>query len=121
MMTQEQLYKGAKLLAHPGRLQMLLHIGKSFKFIGSLVSDRRIALWRKALFFGAIALLLVVLFFPDLLGEFVMNMVLPLVGTIVGIPLDAGFDWAAFILAIPVLLRLFPADLMAEHYHNIFG
>lgn len=120
-MTQEQLYKGARLLAHPHRLQMLLHVGKSFKLVGSVISDPRIALWRKVFFFGAIALLLVLLFFPDLLGEFVMNTVLPLLGNLVGIPLDAGFDWAAFILAIPVLLRLFPADLISEHYRSIFG
>lgn len=120
-MTQEQLYKGAKLLAHPARLQMLLHMRKSFKLIGSLMSDPRIALWRKMFFFGFIALLLILLFFPDLLGEFVMNTVLPLVGNLIGIPLDAGFDWAAFILAIPVLLRLFPANLISEHYRSIFG
>lgn len=120
-MMQEQLYRGVKLLAQPQRLKMLLHAGKSFKFIGSLVSDRRIALWRKGLFFGSIALLLVLLFFPDLLGEFVMTTILPLVGTVLGIPLDAGFDWAAFIFAIPALLRLFPADLIAEHYRGIFG
>jgi hypothetical protein len=120
-MTQEQFYRGARLLAHPKRLQMLLHIGKSFRLIGATITDPRIALWRKVLFFGSIVALLVVLFFPDILGEFVLSTVLPLVGTVLGVPLDAGFDWVTFILVVSSLLRLFPPDLIAEHYQHIFG
>jgi hypothetical protein len=119
-MTQQQLYRGARLLAHPKRLQMLLHAGKSFQLIGSLLVDPRIGLWRKALFFSSIALLLILLFFPDILGEFVMSIMMPLAGTVLGVPLDAGFDWAAFILVVPALLRFFPAELIAEHYRRIF-
>ena len=120
-MTQEQLYKGARLLAQPKRLQMMLHMGKSFKLVGEVITDPRIALWRKALFFGSIIALLILLFFPDILGEFVMSSVLPVVGTVLGVPLDAGFDWVAFILAVTSLLHLFPAALIAEHYQHIFG
>lgn len=120
-MTQEQLYRGARLLVHPKRLQMVLHVGKSFKLVGAVITDPRIALWRKVLFFGSIAALLIVLFFPDILGEFVMSNVLPLLGTVLGVPLDAGFDWVAFILVVSSLLRLFPADLIATHYQHIFG
>ncbi len=120
-MTQEQIFRGARMLAQPKRLQMLLHVGKSFNLVGALISDPRIALWRKALFFGSIVALLIVLFFPDILGEFVLSTVLPMVGTVLGVPLDAGFDWLAFILVVSSLLRLFPADLIAEHYRSIFG
>ena len=106
--------------ARPKRLDIFFHIKKTFRLIGSLLADPRIPLWRKALFFTSIVGLLVVLLFPDILGEFVMSTVVPLAGTVIGIPIDAGFDWVAFALAIITLLRFFPADLVAEHYRQVF-
>ena len=106
--------------ARPKRLDIFFHLKKTFRLIGSLLADPRIPLWRKALFFTSIGGLLVILLFPDILGEFVMSTVLPLAGTVIGIPIDAGFDWVAFALAIVTLLRFFPADLVAEHYRQVF-
>ena len=40
---------------------------------------------------------------------------------LLGVPLDAGFDWLAFALAVVTLFRFFPAELVAEHYRRIFG
>jgi hypothetical protein len=119
---QEQVYTKTptKLLVHPKRLDMLFHAGKSLKLVGSLMTDPRIAFWRKGLFFGAIALLLALLFFPDVFGEFVMSSILPLVGTVLGVPLDAGFDWLSFALVVVSLLRLFPPELVSEHYRGVF-
>ncbi len=88
--------------------------------IGALLTDRRIPLWRKALFFGFVAGLLVILLFPDALNEFVLSMLVPLAGTVLGIPIDAGFDWIAFALALVSLLRFFPPELVAEHYRYVF-
>ena len=104
----------------PRRLDLFLHAGKTFKLIGALLADRRIALWRKALFFASIGGLLIILLFPDAINEVVLSTVLPLVGTVMGIPIDAGFDWAAFALAIVSLLHFFPAELVAEHYRMVF-
>ncbi|HEU0000201.1 MAG TPA: hypothetical protein VFQ36_04845 [Ktedonobacteraceae bacterium] len=104
----------------PKRLDIFFHVKKTFRLIGSLLADPRIGLWRKALFFASIGGLLVILLFPDILGEFVMSTVIPLAGTVIGIPIDAGFDWVAFALAIVTLLRFFPADLVAEHYRQVF-
>ena len=106
--------------SRPKRLDIFLHASKTFKLIGALLTDRRIPLWRKALFFGSIGSLLVLLLFPDALNEFVLSTVVPLAGTIVGIPIDAGFDWIAFALAIVSLLRFFPPELVAEHYRYVF-
>lgn len=105
----------------PRRLDIFLHAGKTVKLIGALLGDRRIPLWRKAAFFVSIGALLFVLLFPDVLNEFVMSTVLPLVGTILGVPLDAGFDWVAFSMVVVTLLRFFPAELVAEHYRYIFS
>ena len=108
------------LLAHPKRRDIFLHGGKTFKFIGALVADPRIPLWRKALFFGSIAALLLVLLFPDAINETLLSTALPLVGTVLGVPIDAGFDWVTFALVSVSLLRFFPAPLVAEHYERIF-
>ncbi len=109
-----------RLLSHPKRRDIFLHGGKTFKFIGALVTDPRIPLWRKVLFFGSIAALLLVLLFPDVINETFMSTVLPLLGTVLGVPIDAGFDWVAFALVVVSLLRFFPAPLVAEHYDRIF-
>lgn len=116
--SQQQMSTGP--LAHPKRRDIFLHGVKTFKLIGALVTDPRIPLWRKALFFGSIAALLVVLFFPDAINEVFLSTALPIVGTVLGIPLDAGFDWIAFALVVVSLLRFFPAELVSEHYEDIF-
>lgn len=116
--TSTQAFSGKR--SRPRRLDIFFHIVKTFRLIGSLLTDRRIPLWRKGLFFASIGGLLIILLFPDVLGEFVMSTVLPLVGTVLGIPLDAGFDWIAFALALVTLLRFFPAELVAEHYRQVF-
>lgn len=104
----------------PRRIDVFLHGFKTFKLIGALMTDGRVALWRKVFFFGSIAGLLVILLFPDAINEFVLTAILPLVGTVAGVPIDAGMDWVGFALVVVSLLRFFPADLVAEHYLQIF-
>ena len=112
-------YEGEKL--RPRRRDIFFHAGKTFKLIGGLMTDRRVPLWRKLLFVGSVGGLLLLLFFPDLFSEAVLTTVLPIVGTIAGVPIDAGFDWMAFALVAVNLLKFFPAELVAEYYRNIFG
>jgi hypothetical protein len=114
-----QNYNGQQR-ARPGRMEIFLHIAKTGRLIKALLFDRRVSIWRKAFFFGAIGGLLFLLLFPDLLNETIMSTVLPLAGTVLGIPLDAGFDWLAFAIAIVTLFRFFPPELVAEHYRQIF-
>lgn len=105
----------------PKRRDIFLHVVKTLKLIGALMTDRRVPLWRKMFFFGSIAGLLIILLFPDALNEAVLSTVLPLAGTVLGVPLDVGFDWMAFAFAVVTLFHLFPAELVAEHYRQIFG
>jgi hypothetical protein len=114
-----QNYDGQKR-ARPRRLEIFLHIIKTGRLVQALVFDRRIPLWRKVFFFSAIGALLFLLLFPDLLNETVMSIVLPLAGTVLGVPLDAGFDWLAFAIAVVTFFRFFPPELVAEHYRQIF-
>ncbi len=111
----------ARQRTRPKRIDIFMHVIKTGKLIGALITDRRIPFWRKALFFGSVAALLFVLLFPDALNEAVLSTVLPLAGTMLGIPLDAGFDWVAFTLVVVTLLRFFPPEILAEHYRQIFS
>lgn len=106
--------------AHPRRRDIFFHVMKTGRLIGELSKDRRISIVRKILFFGMIGALLVILLFPDIFDEAFLSIAMPLLGTILGIPLDAGFDWLAFAFALIGLLRIFPAEIVAEHYQHIF-
>ena len=114
-----QNYNGQQR-TRPRRIEIFLHLAKTGRLIKALMLDRRVSIWRKAFFFGAIGGLLFILLFPDLLNETIMSTVLPLAGTVLGVPLDAGFDWLAFAIAIVTLFRFFPPELVAEHYRRIF-
>lgn len=116
-MMQQQSMRGQ---AFPKRLDIFFHSFKTARLIGSLFKDQRISVFRKAFFVLTIVVLLAILIFPDALGELGLSAVLPLVGTALGIPIDAGFDWAVFALVVVNLLRVFPANLVAEHYSDIF-
>ena len=85
------------------------------------MKDRRVPVTRKLLFLGSVGGLLVIMLFPDVISETFLSVVLPFVGTVLGIPIDAGMDWIAFALVLVNLLRFFPEDLVAEHYKMIFG
>jgi hypothetical protein len=114
-------YDYSQQRTRPGRVEIFLHIFKTGRLVKALLFDRRVSLWRKAFFFSAIGGLLFLLLFPDLLNETLMSTVLPLAGTVLGVPLDAGFDWLAFAIAIVTLFRFFPPELVAEHYRRIFS
>ena len=109
-----------KKIARPKRWKIFFHFIKTGKLIGALSRDRRVAVWRKIAFFGVLIALLAILLFPDFFDEAVLSVVLPLVGTVLGIPLDAGLDWTAFALLSVNLLRIFPAEVVGEHYQQIF-
>jgi hypothetical protein len=110
-----------KPLAKPKRFDIFLHGFKTTKLVGRLMKDRRVPVTRKLLFLGSVGGLLVIMLFPDIISETFLSVILPFVGTVLGIPIDAGMDWVAFALLLVNLLRFFPEDLVAEHYKMIFG
>ena len=115
------LQQTSQKLAHPRRFEVFFHLIKTGKLIGLLLIDRRVPVIRKLLFVLSVALFLIILFFPDVIGEAILIAVLPPVGTVLGVPLDAGFDWVAFALIVVSLLRFFPPEMVSEHYRNIFN
>jgi hypothetical protein len=111
----------ARKIAHPKRLDIFFHGLKTAKLVKALMTDGRIPIVKKGLFVGSIVAFLVILLFPDAINETIMSTVLPLIGTVLGVPVDAGFDWIAFALVGVSLLRFFPKEILSEHYGRIFG
>jgi hypothetical protein len=107
-------------VAHPRRRDVFFHFIKTGKLIGALFTDRRVSVVRKASFVLIVLVFLAILVFPDALDELGLSLALPVVGTILGVPLDAGFDWIAFALVSVSLLRIFPAHIVSEHYQRFF-
>jgi hypothetical protein len=105
-------------LARPSRFALLIHLVKTAKLILALLKDKRIPFARKLLFFGSLFLIVLLLLFPD--TELVLGVILPVIGAILGVPLDIGFDWVVLSLVLVSLLRVFPAELVSEHYQGIF-
>jgi hypothetical protein len=120
MIQQSSREKISRPLAHPRRRDIFLHGIKTVRLLGTLLGERRIPIGSKFLFLGSVGVLAAILFFPDLFSETILSVVLPVVGTVLGVPLDAGVDWIAFSLLVVSLLRFFPAEIVSEHYRNIF-
>ncbi|HLI69171.1 MAG TPA: hypothetical protein VKV19_05380 [Ktedonobacteraceae bacterium] len=123
-MTQRTTQTANRAVSHkvsrPKGRDIFFHAIKTGRLIGALSRDRRISIFRKVLFFGLVLGLLIILLFPDILDETFLSIVLPLLGTILGVPLDIGFDWVAFALAVIALLHIFPAEIVGEHYQRLF-
>ncbi len=109
-----------RAIVRPKRRDIFFHFIKTSRLVGALSADGRVSIARKVLFFTLVLVLLAVLLFPDALDEIGLTFALPIVGTILGIPIDAGFDWIAFALASVSLLRIFPAEIVSEHYQHLF-
>ena len=110
------MMKLATLGAIVKRRQVFLHPVRSVNFLRALMVDRRIPLPKKALFVAMSCTMLALLLFPDVISETILSMILPVLGSILGIPVDIGLDWAAFAILSVNLLRVFPADIVNEHY-----
>jgi hypothetical protein len=100
-------------------LSMLLHLGKTFALTGAVLSDRRVSWLPKVAFLGLIGALVAGLIFPEMAVD-VLG-VIPTAGLdLLGIPAEAGIDWVVFGVAAFNLLKLFPADIVGEHYDRLF-
>ena len=104
------------------QIAMIFHIHKTVSLAAALLRDARVHWFPKLLFLGSIGALLLALFFPEMLGD-IVGLSIPGVGPILdllGIPVDASIDWVAFAVAAYNLLKVFPAEIVGEHYDNLF-
>lgn len=101
------------------QLSMLFHFRKTAALTGAVLRDKRVHWLPKTLFIGILSVLVIALVGGDAVAELVSG-VLPLIGPVVGIPADATFDWLALGVAAYNLLKLFPAEIVGEHYDRLF-
>jgi hypothetical protein len=104
----------------PGRIESLFRAGRTVKLVNSLMHDRRVSVFRKISFGAALISLLVAMIFPELVADSFLSTIMPFISSVIGIPLEAGIDWFTFVMLLPVLMRIFPAPIMQEHYQIIF-
>ena len=105
----------------PNPFQLLFHVGKTARLAGALLVDRRVTIYRKLLFIGSLLILGLALLAPDTIGLLLSDFVLPLVGPIIDIPADVALDWVAIAVAAYNLLRVFPEEIVTEHYNRLFS
>lgn len=104
----------------PGRIESFFRIGRTVKLVNSLLRDSRVSVVRKVSFSAALISLLVAMIFPELVADSFLSTILPFISSAIGIPLEAGIDWFTFVMLLPVLMRIFPAKIMQEHYQIVF-
>jgi hypothetical protein len=108
-----------KVSAPPNQWALLLHIHKTYTLIRAVLADARVHWLSKAVFLSCIGAMLLVLLGGDLMAG-VAESVVPLIGPAVGLPVDASLDWVAFAVVAFNLLKLFPTEIVGEHYDRLF-
>jgi hypothetical protein len=101
---------------------LLFHLGKTTALVNAIMRDARVHWLPKLFFFGALCALLVALLFPETIAD-VSGVFAPVVGwafDAVGIPAEATLDWAVLGVAAFNLLKLFPREVVGEHYDRLF-
>ena len=101
---------------------MLFHLGKTSALASSVLKDERVHWFSKLAFVTGLGALVLAVIFPELAGD-VAALAIPGVGEIfdlLGLPVEGIFDWVAFTVAAFNLLKLFPAEVVGEHYDRLF-
>ncbi|HEY7983826.1 MAG TPA: hypothetical protein VID73_06640 [Ktedonobacterales bacterium] len=109
----------------PNPIAMLFHVFKSMSLAVSLLVDPRVHPARKAVFIMVLGALIAAAVGVEGIGEAVTQLlnVVPGLGVFVGageIPVDVTVDWVLVAAALFNLMRLFPREIVGEHYDRLF-
>lgn len=105
---------------HPHVSELLLHPVKALKFVGGLLTDRRVSVFRKLVFVVPVLGLLVALLLPESLVAALAGTVLPVVGALISLPIGATLDWTVLAAVALLLLHIFPASIVREYHARLF-
>jgi hypothetical protein len=113
---------GATTKSRLSQISLLLHIRKTGMLVAAIMRDERVHPFRKIAFVGILGSLLAMILFPEVLGDIATSFipVLNAIGLPIEIPTEAGLDWMFFAVAAFNLLRLFPVEIVGEHYDRLF-
>jgi hypothetical protein len=120
MLQQQQPATRQHEYKQPRRRDLVFHLFKTIRLVGTVLWDGRVSFLRKAAFVAGIGVLLVLLLFPEVLGDgaTMLAALFPLLG--VELPAEGALDWLAFALASFSLLSVFPKEIVGEHYEQLF-
>lgn len=109
----------------PNPVQMILHVFKTIALAGSLLVDPRVHPGRKATFVVVLGALIAAALGVEGVGELLTQVlnVIPGLGVLMGIgelPVDATVDWVLVSVVAFNLLKLFPTEIVGEHYDRLF-
>lgn len=109
----------------PNPIAMLFHMFKSMSLAVALLVDPRVHPGRKAVFITVIGALIAAAVGVEGIGEAVTQLlnVVPGLGAFIGlgeVPVDLTIDWVLVAAAMFNLLRLFPREIVGEHYDRLF-
>ncbi len=113
---RSQADKTSKINAY----QALAHLPRTLKVAGKTLQDSRVSALPKLLFVGGVVFVLAALLTPEALAEFVA--LVPGLGDILAaglIPVDGAIDWMALGIVALNLMKLFPQEVVNEHFDNI--
>lgn len=118
--AQQQQTTTKQQQGQPRKRDLLFHSIKITKLVGAILKDRRVSIVRKGAYLGIVGLLLGALIFPEMFAD-VVTLISPLLPLeVLEIPADATVDWVAFVVATFSLLKLFPKEIVGEHYDRLF-
>jgi hypothetical protein len=103
-------------------VQKIVHLPRTLKVAGNVLKDARVGLGSKLMFVSGVAALLMALLAP----ETFLDVIVAIPGAtavldLIGIPIEAAGDWIVLALAAFNLMKLFPQDVVDEHYENVAG
>lgn len=104
----------------PHPWEMALHPVTTIQFMNALRRDARISFVRKVLYAAPIMALLVGLLLPESIVALGVAALLPFVGPLVNLPVDAALDWFALGLVAYALLGILPKHVVREHHSQLF-
>lgn len=108
------------LYHQPRRRDLVFHLFKTIRLARILLWDRRVSRLRKGAFLGGMGILLALLLVPEMIadGATLLSPLFLLLG--VELPAEGAIDWLAFTLASFSLLKVFPKEILGEHYERLF-
>jgi hypothetical protein len=118
MAQQAQPQAATQSHKQPKKSDLIFHLFKTVKLVGAVLKDKRVAVLRKIVYLGAIGCLLAAVLFPETVGDLFSAIFPPLLG--IELPAEGAVDWLFFALATFSLLKLFPKDIVGEHYESLF-
>lgn len=103
-------------------LAMFFHMGRTAALANAVLKDERVHWMPKMVFLTGLGALAMAVLFPEAAAD-IVGLSIPGVGwafDALGIPMEASFDWVVAAVAAFNLLKIFPTEIVGEHYDRLF-